>query len=365
MAKVISKYAETVMLRSVNRLINKYGHAVTLKQERGGLLTANTAGKATFGRFKVAFASGNLIINNNYKVRLRADDFPYTIQPLDKIEVNGAELSVVTARKISPDGANTIVWECECSGGTIPADGNSAEQPTILSPANNTSFYPGVSESGGLYSASFTASSFVILFGDTEYVSTEWQIAEDELFATIVDSGTGTTTWVSGTTLTNPMKYYVRARHNGTLGVVTEWSDPSLFSLGKISVGPVVDIVTPSLTTPGGYLTNDSTYFREYDPDASGFVYKAAVYMSEFNSPTGKTFDHIHWVITNTATNAVVWEGNSRGGYDVDITYMFDYNQCFMPWKEYDYTGWTIKGKYVATDATESEYCTPVNYYMN
>lgn len=69
MAKVINKYAETVMLRSVNRLINKYGHNVELHQEREGQPAVLTPSKATFGRFKVAFGNGNLIINNNYKVR--------------------------------------------------------------------------------------------------------------------------------------------------------------------------------------------------------------------------------------------------------------------------------------------------------
>ena len=185
MTKVVNKYAETVMLRSINRLINKYGHAVTLKQKRDGVSDSRTQSKATFGRFKVAFGSGGLIINNNYKVRLRADEFTYDIQPLDKVVVNGVELVVVTGRKISPDGATTIVWELECSGGTIPADGNITGTPSVISPANNTSFYPSVVEVGGLYSARFTASAYEVLSGNTEYVSSDWQISPDSAFAFI------------------------------------------------------------------------------------------------------------------------------------------------------------------------------------
>lgn len=360
MARVINKYAETVMLRSVNRLINKYGHNVVLNQVRNEQPAVETPSRATFGRFKVSFGGGGLIINNNYKVRLRADVFPFGIEPLDTILINGISLSVVSARKISPDGATAIVWELECSGGgAIPSDGNSAGTPSIISPANNTSFHPSVGEFGGLYSASFTASSFEVLSGDTEYVSTEWQIAEDELFTTIVDSGTGTATWVSGPTLTNPKNYYVRARHNGTMGVVTDWSQPHLFSLGEISTAPVLHIVTPSLTTPEGYLILNSTYFEQG-------TYKLAVYLSEFDSPTGKTFGHIRWVITDdNDNNAVVWEGDSSGGYDDDLGMVFPYNQCMMPWRNYNYGGWTVKAKYVATDGTESEYCTPVTYFMD
>lgn len=367
MAKVINKYAETVMLRSVNRLINKYGHNVILNQERDGQPAAQTPSKATFGRFKVAFGNGNLIINNNYKVRLRADSFPFDIQPLDDIIVNGVSLSVLTARKISPDGATTIVWEMECTGGTIPADGNSAGVPSVTSPANNTSFYPSVAEDAGSYSASFTASAYEVLSGDTAYLSSDWQISTDDAFAFIqneVYGYTGGNTWVSDVVLDNPVNYWVRVRHNGTGGVTTAWSAGNKFSLGEITTAPVEDIATPSLTTPGGYLTSDSTYFSEYDPGSSGFVYKAAVFLSAFSSGTGKVFDHVHWVITDS-DNAVVWEGDSSGGYDVDLSTVLDYNQCMMPWKEYDYSGWTIKAKYVATDATESAYCTPVTYFMD
>ena len=367
MAKVINKYAETVMLRSVNRLINKYGHIVTLHQERDGSPPTETVSKATFGRFKVAFGSGSLIINNNYKVRLRADSFPVDILPLDKLLVNDAELNVITARKISPDGATTIVWELECSGSTIPADGNQAAAPTVLAPANNTSNYPTVAEDAGLYSGSFTASAYEVISGDTVYVSSDWQISPDEAFSFIQNEAYAVgTTWVSDVVLSNPLNYYVRVRHNGTGGVVTAWSTPSLFSFGTITTPPVEDIVTPSLTTPGGYLTNNSTYYSEYDPGESEFVYKAAVFLSEFSSGTGKVFDHVHWqVATNSSFSSIVWEGDSAGGYDVDISTVLDYNQLMMPWRTYNYGAWFIRGKYVSTDATESEYSEYSTYYMD
>lgn len=364
MAKVINKYAETVMLRSVNRLINKYGHNVELHQERDGQPAVLTPSKATFGRFKVAFGNGNLIINNNYKVRLRADSFPFDIQPLDDIIVNGVELSVLTARKISPDGATTIVWEMECTGGTIPADGNSAGVPSVIAPTNNTSFYPSVAEDAGQYSASFTASAYEVLSGDTAYLSSDWQISTDEAFSFIQNEvyGHAGVTWTSDVVLDNPVNYWVRVRHNGSGGVTTAWSTGNLFSLGEIAEAPSEDIATPSLTTPGGYLSDGSTYFSEYDPGSSGFVYKAAVYLSAFSSGTGKVFDHIHWVIRNNS--GIVWEGDSAGGYDPDISYVMDYNQCLMPWRD-DYNPWFIKGKYVATDLTESEYSEEVMYFMD
>lgn len=377
MAKVINKYAETVMLRSINRLINKYGHAVTLKQKRDGAPDSSTQSKATFGRFKVAFGSGGLIINNNYKVRLRADKFPYDIQPPDKLVVNGVDLNVITGRKISPDGATTIVWELECSVGTIPADGNGAGTPSVISPADNTSFYPSVEEVGGWYSARFTASAYDVLSGDTEYVSSDWQISPDSAFAFIQNevygytgdglSPTGGTTWVSDVVLNNPANYYVRVRHNGSGGVQTGWSDAHLFSLGEIATTPAEDIVTPTMVNvlSGGVLS-ESDYYREYNTYTSGFVYKVFGKLSEFSSGTEKVFDHCHWQLSrNSSFTDLVWEGDSAGGYDVEISYMMDYNQSLMPFFEYDHQMLYMRGKYVSTDGIESEYSDVLSFFMD
>lgn len=377
MAEVISKYAETVMLRSVNRLINKYGHAVTLKQKREGEPDSSTQSKATFGRFKVAFGSGGLIINNNYKVRLRADEFTYDIQPQDKVVVNGVELVVVTGRKISPDGATTIVWELECSGGTIPEDGNSAGTPRVISPTDNTSFYPSVAVVGGLYSASFTASAYEVLSGDTEYVSSDWQISPDSAFAFIQNevygytgdglSSTGGTTWVSDVVLNNPANYYVRVRHNGSGGVQTRWSNAHLFSLGELTTTPAEDIVTPTMVNvlSDGVLS-ESDYYREYDTNTSGYVYKVFGKLSEFSSGTGKVFDHCHWQLSrNSSFTNLVWEGDSAGGYDVEISLVMDYNQSVMPFFEYDHQMLYMRGKYVSTDGKESEYSDVLSFFMD
>lgn len=367
MATLINKYAETVMIRSINRLINKYGHNVELRQTREAQPVAITPSKATFGRFKIAFGNNNMIINNNYRVRLRADSFPYSIEPTDVVLINGVTLSVLKANKISPDGATAIVWELECTGDTIPYDSVSAATPSVISPTNNTAFYASVQESGGLYSASFTASAYQVLSGDTTYLSSDWQISSDELFSTIVDdvyAYTGGNTWVSGVILGSPINYWVRVRHNGTGGITTSWSTPSKFSLAELDPIPVptVEINTPALLTPSGWLVEDETYFRNYDLYTSGFEYKAAPFMSEFSSSAGKTFSHIHWIVRNDA--GAVWEGDSSGGYDVDIARVLDYNQMIMPYKT-ESNPWYIKGKYVATDSTESLYSDEVMYSMD
>lgn len=367
MAKIINKYAETVMIRSINHLINKYGHNVELQQTRKAQPLAITPSKATFGRFKIAFGNNNMIINNNYRVRLRADSFPYSIEPTDVVLINGVTLSVLKANKISPDGATAIVWELECTGDTIPYDSVSAATPSVISPSNNTAFYASVQESGGLYSASFTASAYQVLSGDTTYLSSDWQISTDELFSTIVDNVsdyTGGNTWVSNVVLGSPVNYWVRVRHNGTEGGTTSWSAPSKFSLAELDPVPVPtkEIDTPYLLTPSGNLVEDVTYFRNYDLYTAGFEYKAAPFMSEFSSSAGKTFSHIHWIVRNDG--GVVWEGDSSGGYDVDIARGLDYNQMIMPYKT-GYNPWYIKGKYVATDLTESLYSDEVMYLMN
>lgn len=359
MSKTINNYAQNVMLRSVNRLINKYGHNVVLNQIRDGEPTANTGSKAIFGSYKVNFASGTLVINNNFKVRIRADDFPYPILPTDTLLINGVTLTVINARKISPDGASTIVWEAEASGSSIPADGNSAYTPSVTSPTNNTSFYATVASSMGLYAGSFVASAYIVESGDTEYVSSDWQISTVNDFTSVVNEAYGVgTTWVSGTVLSNPMNYYVRVRHNGTNGVVTPWSSASLFSFGAITTTPAID--TPTLVTPAGSLEEYSTYVKWYTE--GDYTYQAAVFLSEFSSSSGKVFDHVHWVITNDS--GLVWEGDSAGtGYDIEFGTSLAYNQTVMPFRN-NAQPWYIKGKYVATDATESAYSPLVTYTM-
>lgn len=371
MAKVINKYAENVMLRSVNRLINKYGHIVTLRQAREGQQTLDTESKATFGRFKVALGEEWFILNNNYRVRLRADSFPYIIAPDDTIIVNGATLTVITARKISPDGATTIVWELECSGETIPADTNNAATPSLLSPLNETSYYPAVETIGDLSSVSVTASSYSVLSGETEYISTDWQLAEDEEFAAIIESATTNgTTWITPVVLENPHNYYVRARHNGTNGVTTPWTGASLFNLGLIGDVPTFDIQTPTITFPvdvNGYA--DPTYTRadEYRPYSP---WRIVPLLSAFASDTGKLFGATRWqVATDSAFTNIVSQGDSVGGFDYTTYEELAYNQWSMPssqWPLEDEVQYYLRGKYVADDTvTESEWAPVVAFKID
>lgn len=324
-----------------------------------------TPSKATFGRFKVAFGNGNLIINNNYKVRLRADSFPYTIQPLDEIIVNGIPLNVVTARKISPDGATTIVWEMECSGGVIPSDGNSAATPSMIAPTNETSYYPSVAQVGSLYSASFTVSGFNVLSGETEYVSTDWQIAEDSAFITIVQEALAQgVTWTSDVLLTNPKNYYVRARHNGTGGVLTEWSPASLFNLGLIGDVVVTDVYAPSITT--GMYPNVNGYVDPfYLLVAEGKTYgpwRIYVPFSPFGSDTGKVYGNSHvQIATDAAFTNLIYDYDNVGGYDGQTGTSYDYNTVNLPgaapaYKLFDETQYYLRVKYVADDGTQGEY---------
>lgn len=369
MAKLINKYAESVMLRSVNRLINKYGHDVILHQERQGQPTMETPSKATFGRFKVSFGNNNLIINNNYKVRLRADYFPYTIQPLDSITVNGAQLNIVNARKITPDGAATVVWELECSGGNIPADANTAAVPSMLAPTNETSYYPATATVGDLSSATFTVSSFMVLSGESDYLSTEWQLASDGSFAELLDGGmTEGFTWVSDVVLENPMNYYIRARHNGSGDVQTAWSASTLFNLGLIGDVPVTDVYKPTFvwTTPitNGFIDPSYTYAYEYAPYGPWKVYPV---LSAFGSDTGKLFGNTRWQFAKDAAfTDIVWAGDSTGGYDYDQSTVFDYNVLVMNgFKLPDGVDLYMRAKYVADDATESEWSDTVVFKIN
>ncbi len=114
--------------------------------------------------------------------------------------------------------------------------------PVILSPAAN--------ESSVAVNPSLSVSAFVAYpDGADTHLSTDWQIATDALFASIVwqsmDDQTNLTSIQVGTgVLAVSTVYYVRVRHNGQLLGGSEWSAITQFTTSGEYV------VQPSLTSP-------------------------------------------------------------------------------------------------------------------
>lgn len=107
--------------------------------------------------------------------------------------------------------------------GTKPA------APTITSPV-----FDAVS-TGTVISA--TASAFAMVTGSDTHIASDWQIASDTLFTTIISQSLNDTvnkvSWTSGTLLANTT-YYIRARYKGTTYGYGDWSSVNVFNTGTI-----------------------------------------------------------------------------------------------------------------------------------
>lgn len=364
MATLLNGRVQNVMLRSSTRLINKYGVGCVLEQTRTGTPKGTTQTQVVFGKYAIAFANGTLVLSENSKLLIRADAFPYNIESGDTLSINGTILTIMKSRKVTPDGINAVMWEVETSGGTIPpVIGNAAETPFILSPLNNTQLYDFVSTSGGLYSVEIEYSSFVLLSGESEYTSSDIQIASDAAFTDIVDSVTAwsslTNKWTSSESLASDTNYYVRVRHNGTNAVTTSWSAAPTFTTGEKS--SPAEIVKPTFTNElenGNYLLSSDRYkyVSQYWP---------ILRLSEFSSAT-QEFGVVHWVIASDPSfSTILVELDTYGGYSVESGDSYEYNEL-VPYGGNQLsanTEYYAKAMYVSSSETaQSEYTDVFNF---
>ena len=101
--------------------------------------------------------------------------------------------------------------------------------PSITSPSTGST--------GMLSSVSFTGTAFSMLAGSDTHEGSDWQIATDAGFTSIVaqvtDSSTNKTTWSVGSLLPNTT-YYVRVRYKGTLYGYSSWSSTINFTTKSV-----------------------------------------------------------------------------------------------------------------------------------
>ena len=183
---------------AANRMVDKYGHKCTVIVST--VFPTPVPATCLFTKNDLAFQNGTLVLNNNFKILLKAVALPAPLLPLSKIVVNGVELLALTVNKLTPDGVNTILWEIEAAGAILPNDTVSIATPSVVAPANNTSFYTSTNGVGG-WSITCQGDAPNTL-GDAVFIGSEWQIATDEAFASIVTTGSvGGTYWVTDTVL--------------------------------------------------------------------------------------------------------------------------------------------------------------------
>jgi hypothetical protein len=358
---------------AANRMVDKYGHDCTVIVSDTFPLPVPAT--CLFTRNDLAFQNGTLVLNNNFKILLKAVTLPALLAPLSKIIVNGEVLVAQAVNKLTPDGVNTILWEIEAAWASIPDDTDFIAKPTVSLPANNTSFYTSVEGVGG-WSISCQGSKPNTL-GDAIFTGSEWQIATDEAFTSIVTTGiVGGTYWVTDSVLARNTSYYIRTRYNSTNAGFSDWSDYSLFNLDAFNAIPITHITTPTITNQ----VNTAGEIIPYDPYgtvdgkipySTTKLANVTIFTTAYEAVSAGDFASVTFqVATDSAfTNLIVDQTQSEGyGYDAGGTGIaWDVTAGFIPENYIFIKGNTYyaRVKYTSVDPWDSEWSDTFTFILN
>ena len=357
---------------AANKMVDKYGHDCTVIVSTE--FPSPVPATCLFTKNDLAFQGGTLLLNNNFKILLKDVALPAPLAPLSKIIVNGEELVALAVNKLTPDGVNTILWEIEAAWAVLPNDAASIDRPTIAAPANNTSFYTSTEDLGGWSIA--CQGSAPNTSGDAVFTGSEWQIATDEAFASIVTTGSvGGTYWVTDAVLARSTNYYVRTRYNSSVAGYSEWSDYSLFSLDAIGVGPVTHINKPTILNQvngsGEILVNDpyGSVIGKY-PYTTTKLANVIISASAYEAVSAGEFASITFQVANDAafTDLVMNHTQTEEyGYDSDSSNSFTVTQGFIPENYVFVKGRTYyaRVKYTSADPWDSEWSDTFTFILN
>ena len=357
---------------AANRMVDKYGHDCTVIVSSA--FPTPVPATCLFTSNKLELKDGTLIVNNNFKILLKAVTLPALLAPQTKIVVNGVELVALKVNKLTPDGVNTILWEIEAAGAILPNDTSSIAKPTITAPANNTSNYTSTEGTGGWSIA--CQGSAPNTTGDAAFSGSEWQIATDVAFTSVVATGSvGGTYWATESVLARNTNYYVRTRYNSTVAGYSAWSDYSLFSLDTINTGPITHITKPTIlnqVNSSGELLPDTpnTSAIGKDPYTTTHLANVIIQASAYNAVSAGAFASITFQIANDAafTSLVLNHTQTTAfGYDVNTGSSFDITQGFVE-ENYPCTKgntYYARVKYTSADPYDSEWSDTFTFILN
>ena len=188
----------------------------------------------------------NLIIGNSYTFTITDfDSFKnYTVSCSNGVMTRINDVLSYTANSVV--GSHTFTVNGRVFSFTIQAAG--PQKPVITSPVLNATV--------ATTSYTFTSSAFVELGDTATHLNSDWQLATDAAFTTIVAStssdSTNKVSWTVASLATNT-SYFVRVRHRATNNNASSYSDTISFSV----ISPVP--VTPSITSPASGANTVST----------------------------------------------------------------------------------------------------------
>lgn len=220
-------------------------------------------------------------------------------------------------------GVNVYIFSSE--GGTSP---ESVSTPSITSPSSGSSLSPD--------GVSFTSSAFSSSSSSATHSNSDWEIATNSAFTTIVKSvyasTSDKTSWsVSG--LTAGATYYVRVKHVSSGGAESAWSNMVSFSTtvvqipgsnGKVKIdipGSILNAASKTgltfiNTVYGGAGVNGSTYTNLTKINRNGEV------VQETRLRAGGGFDAYDYAVEG-ALRHIYATGFSSG--DSDFFFLYEY----------------------------------------
>lgn len=129
------------------------------------------------------------------------------------------------------------------------------KKPTIIVPTNGAT--------GTNTTLSFQASAFDYVGTPDTHASSDWQVATDAAFTTVVQSSmastTNKTTWTPAA-FNNLTTYYVRVRYRGASGNVSAWSDTSTFTTQNLAPPVLTLNASVSGQAQAGFFQQIGTY---------------------------------------------------------------------------------------------------------
>lgn len=273
-------------IAAINTQLDKYGHVCTVHEASPG--TGTMDAKVLFSNYDLALVSGSIIINPNYKLLLKAQDYTFAIEPTASVIVNGVSLAIITAKKITPNGAKAIIWELEATGAVLPDDPPlTITKPYIVFPTNLSENVTHTG-TGSTCSLTLTGSVPTGMADDDSFASADWQISIENDFDTQVIVSTGNTAnpiaWTTDAVLSEATVYFARVRYNTTNAKVSAWSDVVQFNLTE---SPSVTIAKPTVIVAAA----------DFDPINAYGDYMGYTATVQGSTPviTGDTFKHAIW----------------------------------------------------------------------
>jgi hypothetical protein len=220
--------------------------------------------------------------------------------------------------------------------------------PTITSPSSGATNITKTNPS-------FTSSAYAALNGAGAHGTSDWQLASDASFTTIVASSTASstnkTTWTPTVSLSYSTTYYVRVQHNSVDPIASGYGASSSFTTeaapvagasygggyygGQINVGGTIYNLVVAPVTSGalqgqyGGSTPSGIQWRTSatgpDTNAQSVEYGATAMLAN----TGATFPMFNWVVSGaTGPNAGTYDATNALGTGIG-----GYNDWYIPAK--------------------------------